>query len=80
MNVDKALANLLVLWISEGGDTGRRRVEHRSYLQLRFTHNVDTGHLGSDPNLSLIEYHTIMNISHETLCISQRILESMLGE
>ncbi len=38
MNVDKALANLEVLWISRSGDTGWRRVEHRNFLQLRFTH------------------------------------------
>jgi len=38
MNVDKALANCEFLWNLQGGDTGRRRVEHRSILQLnRFT-------------------------------------------
>ena len=38
MNVDKALANSLVHWINGSGDTGRRRVEHRNFLQVRFTH------------------------------------------
>jgi len=39
MNVDKALANCEFLWNLQGGDTGRRRVEHRNFLQLRFTHH-----------------------------------------
>ena len=34
MIVDKALANLEVLWTLRGGDTGRRRAEHRSFLLL----------------------------------------------
>ncbi|OLS20230.1 MAG: hypothetical protein ThorAB25_28580, partial [Candidatus Thorarchaeota archaeon AB_25] len=38
MNVDNALANYEVHWILRGGDTGRRGVEHRDILQLRFTH------------------------------------------
>jgi len=38
MIADNALANSLVHWTNGGGDTGRRRVEHRSFLQLRFTH------------------------------------------
>jgi len=39
MNVDKAPANLRVSSeMRRGGDTGRRRVEHRNFLQLRFTH------------------------------------------
>ena len=38
MNVDKALANSLVHWTNGGGDTGRIRVEHRNFLQLKFTH------------------------------------------
>jgi hypothetical protein len=41
MIVDKAPANFNVLWTLEGGDTGRRRVEHRSFLQLRFTHTLN---------------------------------------
>lgn len=39
MIVDKALANLEVFWILRGGDTGRGRVEHRNFLQLRYTHH-----------------------------------------
>ena len=40
MNVDKALANLCdSTELRRGGDTGRRRVEHRNSLQLRFTHH-----------------------------------------
>jgi len=40
MNVDKALANFCISSeMQRGGDTGRRRVEHRNILQLRFTHN-----------------------------------------
>jgi hypothetical protein len=31
MNVDKALANSLVLWINGGGDAGRRWVKHRNF-------------------------------------------------
>ena len=39
MIADKALANFSIsLEIRRGGDTGRRRVEHRNFLQLRFTH------------------------------------------
>jgi len=41
MNVDKALANLCISnEVRRGGDTGRRRVEHRNFLLLRFTHIV----------------------------------------
>ncbi|MHA1495225.1 MAG: zinc ribbon domain-containing protein [Candidatus Thorarchaeota archaeon] len=39
VNVDNALANFCNFSeLRRGGDTGRRRVEHRSFLQLRFTH------------------------------------------
>ncbi len=39
MNVDKALAKFSIFKkMLDGGDTGRGRVEHRSILQLRFTH------------------------------------------
>ncbi len=38
MIADNALANLETLWISRGGDVGKRRAEHRSFLKLRFTH------------------------------------------
>jgi len=38
MRVDNALAYFEIPWISRGGDTGRRRVEHRNFLQLMFTH------------------------------------------
>jgi hypothetical protein len=37
MNVDSALANFTILWIVDGGDTGKREAEHRSFLQLMFT-------------------------------------------
>jgi hypothetical protein len=41
MIADKALANFCIsLEIQGSGDTGRRRVEHRNFLQLRFTHFV----------------------------------------
>ena len=40
MKVDKALANFAFLWNVGSGDTGRRRVEHRNLLQLRFTHQI----------------------------------------
>ncbi len=33
MMTDNAPANSEVHWTSGGGDTGRRRVEHRSFLQ-----------------------------------------------
>jgi len=40
MSTDKALANFCTsLEVREGGDTGRGRVEHRSFEQLRFTLN-----------------------------------------
>ena len=39
MNVDKALAKFSIFSeMLDGGDTGKRRVEHRNFLQLRFTH------------------------------------------
>ncbi len=39
MIVDKALANFCISSeMLRGGDTGKRRVEHRNFLQLRFTH------------------------------------------
>jgi len=40
MNVDKALANFCdSLELRRGGDTGRRRVEHRNCLQVMLTHH-----------------------------------------
>jgi hypothetical protein len=39
MNVDKALTKFSIFEkMLDGGDTGKRRVEHGSILQLRFTH------------------------------------------
>jgi len=38
MIADKALANCKALMDLQRGDTGRRRVEHRDFLQLWFTH------------------------------------------
>ena len=43
MIVDNALANLANPWISRGGDTGKRRVKHRGFIQLRFTLNQEIG-------------------------------------
>ncbi len=41
MNVDSALANLCVSFEMHGsGDTGRRGVEHRNFLQFWFTHHI----------------------------------------
>jgi hypothetical protein len=41
VNVDKALAKFSIFKkMLDGGDTGRRRVKHRSFLQLRFTHQA----------------------------------------
>ncbi len=41
MIADNALANLCISSeMRRGGDTGRRMVEHRSFLKLRFTHNL----------------------------------------
>jgi hypothetical protein len=34
MNVDKTLANCRFFQALQGGDTGKRRVEHRNILQL----------------------------------------------
>jgi len=40
MIVDKALANFCnSMELRRGGDAGKRRVEHRNILQLRFTQN-----------------------------------------
>ena len=40
MNVDNAPANFSnSLELLRGGDTGRRRVEHGNFLQVRLTHN-----------------------------------------
>ncbi len=40
MNVDKALAKFSIFSkMLDGGDTGRRRAEHRNILQLRITHH-----------------------------------------
>ncbi len=47
MKTDNALANLCTsLEMRRGGDTGRRRAEHRSFLLLWFTHHLllDTVH------------------------------------
>ncbi len=45
MTVDKAPANFCnPSELRRGGDTGKRRVEHRSCQQLTFTHTVDTGY------------------------------------
>ena len=38
MNTDKALADSMVHWIVESGDTGKGRVERISFLQIKFTH------------------------------------------
>ena len=44
MNVDKALANCKFFWNLQSGDTGKRRVEYRSILQLNIIHQThDTG-------------------------------------
>ena len=40
MSADKAVANFELLWSLKGGDTGRGRVEHRSFEQLRSTLNL----------------------------------------
>ena len=40
MNVDNALAKFSIFSkMLDGGDTGKGRVEHRNFLQLRFTHH-----------------------------------------
>ncbi len=45
MMTDKVLANLgISSGLLSGGDTGKRRVEHRSFNQLRFTHYLEIGH------------------------------------
>jgi hypothetical protein len=45
MIIDEALADSIVQWTIEGGDTGWRRVEHRSFSELRFTHHIETGQI-----------------------------------
>jgi hypothetical protein len=45
MNMDNALANFYISFeMREGGDTCRRRAEHGSFKQLRFTHHNETGY------------------------------------
>ena len=39
MIIDNALANSRFLVNLDGGDTGKRRAERRSFLQLWFTHH-----------------------------------------
>jgi hypothetical protein len=39
MNTDEAPTTLGVHWTMRRGDTSRRRAEHRSFLQLWFTHH-----------------------------------------
>jgi hypothetical protein len=34
MSADEALANLTAYWFVGGGDTGRGRVEHRSFAHI----------------------------------------------
>jgi len=47
MNVDKALANFYNSYeLRRGGDTGKRRVEHRSILQLGDTQLIEIGQYG----------------------------------
>jgi hypothetical protein len=47
MKTDNAPAVCEFFENSHGGDTGRRRTEHRSFTQLWFTHNVlQTGQKG----------------------------------
>ena len=38
MIVDNALANSTFQWNVGSGDTGKGWVEHRNFVQLRFTH------------------------------------------
>jgi len=41
MNVDKAPAKSSIFSkMVDGGDTGRRGVEHRNFLHLRFTYQI----------------------------------------
>ncbi len=40
MSTDKALTNFEFLWNLRGGDTGKGRVEHRSFEQLSTTLNM----------------------------------------
>ena len=40
MSTDKALATCKFLWDLRCGNTGRGWVEHRSFMQLRFTRNL----------------------------------------
>jgi hypothetical protein len=47
MRTDNALANCEFFENSQGGDTGRRGMEHRSFVSLWFTHNLmQTGQRG----------------------------------
>jgi hypothetical protein len=43
MNTDKVPTNSKSQLSLEGGDTGRKRVEHRSLCHLRFTQTKRTG-------------------------------------
>jgi len=62
MITDKALANFCNSEeLRRGGDTGKRRVEHRSFFQLRFTqHDLkDTGYPQAGA-LSRLDYGPIL--------------------
>ncbi len=41
LSTDKAFANLEVTWISKGGNTGKRKVEHRSFDQLNSLNYIE---------------------------------------
>ncbi len=43
MIADKDLANSDIHRTLGSGDTGKERVEHRSFLKLRFTHYLEIG-------------------------------------
>jgi len=54
MIADKALANCRFLRNMQGGDTGKRRVEHRSFNVVMFTHFIETGYARPDYTVSII--------------------------
>ncbi len=62
MNVDKALADFKIFWILRSGDTGRRKVEHRNFLQLMFTHQSVRRRLWAGRlDIEFLYEHNILN-------------------
>ena len=67
MIVDNDLTNFDAFTVSKSGDTGRERVEHRSFSMLKFTHHMRTGHLNSCLHTPVMRLREKMKRGFETL-------------